>query len=173
MIPATPLHLTAMVLWVWVFLPGSIQAADFTSHVVDITDGDTITVLNHGVEERIQLNGIDCPEKGQPYGRNAKRFTSFLVFGRRVIVRSVGKDHQGRILADVIMENGRMLNHELVKEGLAWWYRQYSTDEHLAKLEKQARLEKRGLWAEESAIPPWEWRKSTKKDFVSPTGGRR
>ena len=170
---ATRLYLTILALLVWVVLPGSIQADDFTSHVVGITDGDTITVLNHGVGERIRLNGIDCPEKGQPYGHNAKRFTSFLVFGRRVIVRSVGTDRYGRILAEVIMENGRILNHELVKEGLAWWYRQYSTDQHLAKLEEQARLEKRGLWSEPSAIPPWEWRKSPKKDFVAPAGGRR
>jgi micrococcal nuclease len=170
--PTATLHLTALALSVWFVLPWSIQAADFTSHVVGITDGDTITVLNQGVEERIQLNGIDCPEKGQPYGRNAKRFTSFLVFGRRVIVRSVGKDHQGRILADVIMENGRILNQELVKEGLAW-YRQDSTDETLGKLEGRARLEKRGLWSEESAIPPWEWRKSLKRDLVTPARGRR
>jgi hypothetical protein len=46
MMSATRMHLTILALSVWFILPGSVQADDFTSHVVGISDGDTITVLN-------------------------------------------------------------------------------------------------------------------------------
>ncbi len=50
-------------------------AADFTSRVVGVSDGDTITVLSKGKPVRIRLHGIDCPEKRQAFGKRAKQFT--------------------------------------------------------------------------------------------------
>ena len=47
-------------------------AADFSGHVVGILDGDTIDVLNGHHTDRIRLSGIDCPEKGQAFGKRAK-----------------------------------------------------------------------------------------------------
>ena len=44
-------------------------AADFSGPVVSVLDGDTIEALHNTRAERIRLSGIDCPEKGQPYGR--------------------------------------------------------------------------------------------------------
>ncbi len=61
-------------------------AQQFTGKVVGMTDGDTITVLHQGKPERIRLNGIDCPEKHQPFGKQAKRFASQLVYGKTVTV---------------------------------------------------------------------------------------
>jgi endonuclease YncB( thermonuclease family) len=45
--------------------------ADFTGPVVSVLDGDTLEVLHDQHPERIRLNGIDCPEKGQAYGKGA------------------------------------------------------------------------------------------------------
>jgi endonuclease YncB( thermonuclease family) len=47
--------------------------ADYTGQVVRILDGDTIEVLHNHHAERIRLSGIDCPEKGQAYGKRAKQ----------------------------------------------------------------------------------------------------
>ena len=44
----------------------AVLALDFTGPVVSVLDGDTIEVLHNRHPERIRLNGIDCPEKGQP-----------------------------------------------------------------------------------------------------------
>jgi endonuclease YncB( thermonuclease family) len=41
--------------------------ADFSGQVVSVLDGDTLEVLHNQHPERIRLNGIDCPEKGQAY----------------------------------------------------------------------------------------------------------
>jgi micrococcal nuclease len=50
--------------------------------VVSVLDGDTLEVLHNQRPERIRLNGIDCPEKGQAYGKRAKQAASELVFGK-------------------------------------------------------------------------------------------
>jgi micrococcal nuclease len=54
------------------------------------------------------------------------------------------------------------LNHELVRAGLAWWYRRYApADVTLARMEAEARGAGRGLWSQVSPIPPWNWRQHT------------
>ncbi len=133
-------------------------AADFTGRVVGVSDGDTITVLHNGKGERIRLHGIDCPEKRQAFGKRAKQFTSTLVFGKTVTVQVVDRDRYGRTVGEVLLPDGRSLNHELVRAGLAWMYRRYTNDQSLSDLEEEARVARRGLWADPHAVPPWEWR---------------
>lgn len=106
---------------------------DYEGLVVAITDGDTIKVMHDGVAERVRLNGIDCPEKKQPFGTKASQFTGELAFQKVVTVQVKGKDRYGRTIADVLLPDGRILNHEVVKAGFAWWYRKYAPrDEVLA-----------------------------------------
>ncbi len=132
--------------------------ADFTYKVVGVSDGDTITVLHNGKGERIRLHGIDCPEKRQAFGNRAKQFTSNLVFAKTVTVQAVDRDRYGRTVAEVLLPDGRSLNRELVRAGLAWMYRRYSNDQSLSDLEEEARVARRGLWVDANPIPPWEWR---------------
>ena len=64
----------------------------------------------------------------------------------------------------MILQDGRSLNRELVRAGLAWWYRQYAKkDADLARLEKEAREAKLGLWADADPVPPWAWRKERRQ----------
>ena len=54
------------------------HAADFSGPVVSVLEGDTIEVLHNTHPERVRLSGIDCPEKGQAYGKRAKHATAAL-----------------------------------------------------------------------------------------------
>jgi len=142
-------------------LPTVILAAEFSAPVVSVLDGDTIEILHRKHPERIRLNGIDCPEKGQPYGKKAKQAASALVFGKEVTLETYGQDKYGRTVADVLLPDGININHELVKEGWCWWYRKYASgNTELEKLEEEAREGKRGLWADPSPVPPWVYRKA-------------
>lgn len=130
-----------------------------SGQVVRVLDGDTIEVLMGGRTVRVRLHGVDCPERGQAFGTAARRFTAELCFRRTVGLRSYQTDRYGRLLADVVLPDGRVLNHELLRAGLAWWYRQYApADATLAALEAEARAARRGLWAEADPLPPWEYR---------------
>jgi len=82
-----------------------------------VLDGDTIEVLHNNRAERIRLNGIDRPEKGQAYGKRAKQAASELVFGKQVTLQTHGLDKYGRTIADVLLPDGTNVNHELVKDG--------------------------------------------------------
>src|SRR2546428_6183225 len=98
-------------------IPPPLASIHFTGKVVGVSDGDTISVMHNGRAEKIRLNGIDCPEKGQAFGHRAKQFTSRLAFGKEVSVQVKGKDRYGRTIGDVILPDGRNLNREIVKAG--------------------------------------------------------
>jgi micrococcal nuclease len=96
----------------------------------------------------IKLSGIDCPEKGQAFGNNAKHAASDLAFGKDVTVQTHGHDKYKRTFADVRLRDGTNVNHMLVKRGWCWWYRKYAPgDTVLEGLENEAREVRKGLWA--------------------------
>lgn len=99
-----------------------------------------------------------APEQGQAFGARAKQATSELAFGKEVRVETRTTDRYGRMVGEVFLPGGKSLNRELVKLGMAWWYRKYSTDASIGALEDQASAAKRGLWADPDPVPPWEWR---------------
>jgi len=144
--------------------PTHVEAEEFSGSVVSVLDGDTIEVLHNRHPERIRLSGIDCPEKGQAFGKRAKQATSELVYGKGVTLQTHGHDKYKRTLADVILPDGTNVNHELVKEGWCWWYRKYApNDTELERLENEAREAKKGLWNDPAPIPPWIYRKARQK----------
>lgn len=131
----------------------------FKGRVIGITDGDTIKVLDGTKTVKVRLYGIDCPEKGQPFGNVAKKFTSDFVGMKTVTINVVSSDRYGRYIAKVETNTGHDLGEGLLKTGLAWWYQRYALhDTRYYFLEKQARDNKIGLWIDSNPIPPWKWR---------------
>ena len=140
-----------------VVLRGWAPARDAT--VVEVLDGDSLVFLQDGQRREVRLFAIDAPEKGQAYGSEARAFTRDLVLHRPVTLRIHDEDRYQRLVSDVVLADGRILNHELVREGLAWWYDRHAPDSRtLKRLERQARDAQRGLWSEASPLPPWEFR---------------
>ncbi len=80
-------------------------------------NGDTLEVLHNHHPERIRLSGIDCPEKGQAFGKRVKQAVSELVLGIEVTLQTHGLDKYGRTLADVLLPDGIHVNHALFKDG--------------------------------------------------------
>ncbi len=155
----------------------AVAADSWRGKVVSVADGDTVTVLRGKTQVRVRLYSIDTPEKAQPFGQKAKTFTTKLVAGKQVKVEVVTKDRDGHTVAKVYrthfegidhyndgshapVDVTTCLNEELVRTGLAWWYRQYARgDKKLAALEAKARKAKRGLWADPAPVAPWNWRR--------------
>ena len=139
---------------------GEAASSEFSAKVIAVLDGDQITVVHDRRQQKIRLNGIDSPEVQQPFGKRAKQFTADRTLGKTVTVVSVGKDRQGRTIADVFLPDGQLLSYLLMKEGLAWWYRQHALDNTvLEQLEREARKARKGLWAESNPVAPWQWRR--------------
>lgn len=144
-----------------ILLASAAVAAEFSGPVVSILDGDTLEVLHHQRPECIRLSGIDCPEKGQSYGKRAKHAASELAFGKDVTVHTHGRDKYTRTIGDVILPDGVNLNQELVKQGWCWSNRKYaSANAQLMGLEAEARGASKGPWQDSAPVPPWEYRKA-------------
>ena len=132
---------------------------DFTG-LAHVIDGDTI----HVGDTRVRLDGIDAPEATQmckratgeewACGSEATHAMRLMVEGREVVCRNHGLDKYGRTLGTCVA-NGRNVNAELVKLGLAWAYVKYSTA--YTTEEADARRAKTGIW-QGDAVPAWDYR---------------
>lgn len=135
---------------------------NLSGKVIGVMDGDTIDILYNNKPLRIRLEHIDCPEirKKQPFGAQAKKFTSENCFGQIVRIQHKNEiDRNKRLIGEVINAQGVNVNKELVKAGLAWHFIKYSSNQEYAALEKRARVLKAGLWRDPNPTPPWNWRK--------------
>jgi endonuclease YncB( thermonuclease family) len=141
-----------------------------TYKVTNVIDGDTIDVKTEASSLRLNLNlssfrvrlaGIDCPELAQPYGIQAKLKTSNLCLNKQVKIVKMGRDQYNRILANVFIGD-LSVNNELLRSGYAWHYSYYDHSKYRAKIEAEARINKRGLWADRCPVSPWEFRKQLK-----------
>lgn len=128
-----------------------------TGKVVGVSDGDTLWLLSNKTEHRIRLAGIDAPEKAQPFGKLSKQSLSDLVYGKTVKAICPDRDRYERLICRIDLD-GKDINLEQIRRGMAWAYRQYSPPMAYLKSEEQARGNGTGLWADRSPIPPWEWR---------------
>jgi len=135
-----------------------------TGKVVSIADGDTFTILTANKEQvKIRLYGIDCPEAKQDFGSKAKQFTSTLCFQKIVKAEIKNNDRYGRKIAVVHLPDGRIINKEILRAGLAWHYKHYDNSKELALIEENARKNKTGLWSLKNPVAPWEFRSNKRK----------
>lgn len=142
----------------------AIDPVGIPGRVVGIIDGDTVDVLLFGnQQERVRLQFIDAPEEGQPYGDRAKLSLANLVYEKPVRVIEAGRDLSDRIIGRVtLMDSGRDVGEQMVRDGLAWWYKPGAPNASIIAAENAARGATKGLWADSGAIAPWEWRKQTR-----------
>ena len=145
-------------LWL-LWLPAVWGAAAFNAQVIVVQDGDTVMVLHNKKKTSIRLAGIDAPEKLQSYGPASRDALAALVLRQTVRVIPKAVDEYGRVVA--IIELGHMnVNEEQLRRGMAWEYSHYHADKSLIALQTEAQRARRGLWAEASPTPPWEFRKT-------------
>jgi endonuclease YncB( thermonuclease family) len=120
--------------------------------VVDITDGDTLTVSDGRV---VRLAQVDAPETSECYGSESTSALRLLAHGQTVELRrppsGPAKDRYGRTLADVRLGT-TSINERLVAEGKAEWYEEFGSEDpdlaqRLQAAEGSARSAGLGLWS--------------------------
>jgi micrococcal nuclease len=126
-----------------------LSAQTRSCRVAHVHDGDTLGCADG---TRVRLLLIDAPDSGR-FGAIARRALATLVPAGTVVTLetdSVPRDDEGRVLAYVTVGEGRFVNEILVREGFAFF--KPSRDNHkyaerLREAEKDARAERRGVWA--------------------------
>lgn len=165
----TPAQVFALIFFCLLALTGAAGAApaaeqqSSTGKVAKCFDGDTIKLAD---KRTVRLAGIDAPEmdhgnrKAQYYAREAMDQLAHLAMGKEVRLVSVdpkGKDHYGRIVADVILPDGHSLSDTMVRNGAAFVYPHNEMNpqfqERLRKLQHEAIAARRGMWAHILNLP--------------------
>ena len=152
--------IAALLLVTFAILSGSVIAEPNSkvvhAQVLQIVDGDSVTVSMNGELERVRLADIDAPDHDQPFSIDSRQSLFDLCLWVHAELSSISRDHYGRTMARVKC-NGVDVNAEQVRRGLAWVKDQSAKDRSLYKLQNEARSARRGLWSRESPVPPWEW----------------
>ncbi len=130
--------------------------------VIGIVDGDTLTLQTGKDQLTVRLEGIDAPERNQAFGMKSREALKSLVIAKQAVVLKTGFDKYNRTLG-IVKIDGTSVNATMVKDGWAWHFKKYSSDEALAQFEVEAREANRGLWADGNPISPWDFR-DKKKD---------
>ena len=143
-------------------------------NVSRVIDGDTFEGrLDNGVNPGvnpwaieltrivIRISGIDAPERGQYYGDVATLHLHWLISGKAVGLKLKQRDSYGRWIATAYLD-GADIAEELLQQGLAWHYKEYDSNPRYAQLEAEAKRNGLGLWCDDRAVPPWEWRRMSK-----------
>ena len=145
---------------------GMTEATTTNALVIHAVDGDTLTVRRDGDAEdvKVRMLGVDTPETVDPrrpvqcFGKEASAFTASLVDGKRVRLDADPLadevDKYGRLLRNVVLEDGRDVNALLIQEGYAYAYLSFPLDPvrktRLKRLQSEAEAAKRGLWSPET-----------------------
>ena len=120
------LKITLSLILLLLLLPTLSLAGQFK--VTRVYDGDTIKAEGHDIEIKVRLVGIDAPETssknrdpGQPYSEQAKKHLAGLVLNKTVDIKGYGLNRNNQILGVVYLD-GRNINLEMIKAGLAEVY---------------------------------------------------
>jgi endonuclease YncB( thermonuclease family) len=140
----------------------SVEASTLFGRVVEINDGDVITVFNLNRPVRIKLLAVDAPEAGQMFGDVAKKHLSDLVYDKSVLVEYSGIAADGSLMGRVVLDNTD-IGAQMIRDGAAWFDANNQSRLSVAdreiyqQSEQAARNERRGLWQAEAPVAPWEF----------------
>lgn len=138
---------------------------NFMATIETVIDGDTVTILREGCKYVIRLEHIDAPEVGEPFFKESRQFIINECWGEPCFFRCHGKEKYGRILAELVNPDTRLINAELVRNGLAYHYKMFSKSRYYEEMEKEAKKEKLNLWSDERFRRAWEDRVYRKKKY--------
>lgn len=145
-----------------------VAAEQWRGKVVGIADGDTLTLLDGARRQhRIRLDGIDAPERAQPFGQRARQSLAALAHEREAVAECPKTDKYGRSVCRVFVD-GVDVGLEQVRRGLAWHYVRYAHEQSpqaradYARAEELARSGRTGLWSMRDPTPPWEYRRAAR-----------
>lgn len=143
-----------------------------TAQVTAVSDGDTLIVRDGAnTEHRIRLQGIDAPEGEQPFSDESEQGLREKLLGETVRIEWRERDRYGRTLGHAYV-GGRYINREMIADGWAWHYAYYWPNDEFAQAERDARAARRGLWADERPVAPWDFRRNPQLYSKAQTNGR-
>ncbi|MFP3918966.1 thermonuclease family protein [Lysinibacillus telephonicus] len=133
--------------------------------LVSVVDGDTIKILYNGSTELVRFLLVDTPETNhptlgqQPYGEEAKEYTKKLLEDQESVYLEFDvsyRDKYNRLLAYIYTEDGKNVQEELLKNGLARVAYIYEPNtkhvDWFESVQKNAQKQAIGIWSIENYV---------------------
>lgn len=143
-----------------------IASGPMKGKVVSVSSGDLISFQDqYGEIRQLSLYGIDAPDNEQKMGQHAKKMLFAMIGEKDVIVKLIENESKGIPSAYVAL-NGLSINAALVKAGCAWVNQETCKSSKCSNwtgYQHYAKKNKKGLWIDPEAKPPWEWRQRRMK----------
>ena len=128
---------------------------ELRAHVTHFKDARTFRIADdRGIVHQLALGAVEPPERGQPYFKEALARVTELMKGKEIVVKHRYFDQKGQLLGQIYVD-GKWVNKILAEEGLAWYGDPDGDAPELKAVAAKARQEKKGLWKNERAVPPW------------------
>lgn len=127
--------------------------------VVEVYDGDTFSVNMDGMVEKIRMIGVDTPETHHPnapvqcFGESASQYTKKILNGSKVRLEAdptnSNRDKYQRLLRYVYLQDGRLLNAEIIKDGYGFAYVHFpfTKMQEFQQFQDLASESGKGLWS--------------------------
>lgn len=133
--------------------------------LVSVIDGDTIKIKYNGANENVRFLLVDTPETNhpklgeQPFGQEAKNFTKQLLKGQDTVHLEFDvsyRDKYNRLLAYIYTSDGKSVQEELLKAGLARVAYIYAPNtkhvDWFEAIQKKAQQQAIGIWSVENYV---------------------
>lgn len=133
--------------------------------LVSVVDGDTIKIKYNGSSELVRFLLVDTPETNhpklgkQPFGEEAKEFTKQLLENQDTVYLEFDvsyRDKYKRLLAYVYTKDGKSVQEELLKNGLARVAYIYEPNtkhvDWFESVQKTAQKQAVGIWSVENYV---------------------
>lgn len=148
----------------------SLHAETIEGTVDYVYDGDTVSVKTKSGTQKVRLSDIDAPESTQDGGKESSEALNDKVKNKHVRVYVDSRDDYGRAVGRVYTDDGTDIGKEIVREGHAYHYKQYSKDSSYTKAEEKAKKNNSGVWKNhKSKEKPQDYRICTREDKASHT----
>lgn len=142
-----------------------VRCEQLPAFVNKVVDGDTVYLSITGALKtvKVRLAGIDAPEKEnrQNFALTSEARLTELIEKKNVHFEKKEDGKYHRQIGFIYLD-GKDIGLEMVKEGMAWHYGYYYTNEVYQAAQKEAKKNKRGLWIEDNPTFPAIFRKGSK-----------
>ncbi len=152
----SPTFFITLCIGLFLFFSSDAQATveRIEARVITVHDGDTVTIVMNGREQRCRLIGIDAPETGQePWGHRAKEHLRSLLKQQhwQVSVETGLEriDKYDRLLVYLWTRDNQLINEQMLGDGYAVLFTYQPNSKYVdrfVKAQRTAKQKKLGIW---------------------------
>lgn len=146
-------------------VPAGVRAessGNLVGYIGRVWGGDNFEFGDESALHYFFMTGVDCPEPGQPFYEQSKKFL-LKNYRHKLLELTIDGYDESKVEfghAIYVDENGQStdVGLSLIENGMAWYSgSEFEGAQAYRDAFEKAKREKIGLWAQPNPVPPWEF----------------